>query len=67
MLVPPPPSGGAAALAGFQMIAAFQVSHTLSVSILLHSIHVYALYGSCCLQGKPQSQDRANGCLVNAQ
>ena len=25
MLVPPPPSGGAAVLAGFQMIAAFQV------------------------------------------
>ena len=45
MLVPPPPSGGAAALAGFQMIAAFQVSYTLSVSELLHSIHVYTLYG----------------------
>lgn len=27
MVVPPPPSGGAAVLAGFQMIAAFQVGH----------------------------------------
>ena len=45
MLVPPPPSGGAAVLAGFQMIAAFQVSHTLSLSISLHSIDESALYG----------------------
>ena len=45
MLVPPPPSGGAAALAGFQMIAAFQVSHTLSLSMSLHFFHAQAFGG----------------------